>query len=134
MELKPVVPTTKGPGQIFTGDVYIDLIHWGEEPSRIAANLVRFTPGARTHWHSHGLGQTLYVVDGVGLVATRDGTIVRIRPGDTVYSPSAEEHWHGATDSHFMSHLSLIERPAGSDGATWLEPVTDDDYRAANQP
>ena len=97
MELKPVTPTAKGPASTFTGDVYINPIYRGEEPSRMIVSLVRFTPGARTNWHSHALGQTLHVTDGIGLVQTRDGTAIRMRPGDTVYTPPGQEHWHGAT-------------------------------------
>ena len=95
--------------------------------------LVRFTPGARTNWHSHALGQTLYVTDGIGLVVTRDGTVIRMRAGDTVYTPPGEDHWHGATDGNFMSHLALLEDAEHDNGTTWLEPITDDQNRAANQ-
>ena len=79
MELRPVSDTVKAPASTFTGDVYQTPITQGAEPSRLIASLVRFTPGARTFWHSHFLGQTLYVVEGVGLVASRDGTVVRVR-------------------------------------------------------
>ncbi len=133
MELKPVSPTAKAPAQNFTGDVYVNPIHRGEDPSRMIVSLVRFTPGARTNWHSHAVGQTLHVTDGIGLVGTRDGNVIRIRPGDTIHTPPGEQHWHGATDSNFMSHLALLERTEDSDGTTWLEPVTHDQYQAANQ-
>lgn len=96
-------------------------------------SLVRFTPGARTNWHSHALGQTLHVTDGVGLVATRDGTVIRMRAGDTVYTPPGEEHWHGATADNMMCHLAMLEGVAGGNGTTWLEPVTDDQYETANR-
>jgi quercetin dioxygenase-like cupin family protein len=69
-------------------------------------SLVRFTPGARTNWHSHVVGQTLHVTEGIGLIVTSDGTVIRIRPGDTVHAPPGEEHWHGATDGNFMCHLA----------------------------
>ncbi len=72
-------------------------------------SLVRFTPGARTNWHSHAVGQTLHVTDGIGLVQTRDGTVIRMRPGDTVYTPPGQEHWHGATAGNFMCHLAMLE-------------------------
>ena len=94
-------------------------------------SLVRFTPGAHTNWHRHAVGQTLHVTDGIGLVATRGGKIIRMRPGHTVYTPPGEEHWHGATDSTFMCHLAMLESVPGGDGATWLEPVTDEQYQAA---
>ena len=133
MELKPVTPTAKGPASTFTGDVYINPIYRGEEPSRMIVSLVRFTPGARTNWHSHALGQTLHLTDGIGLVQTRDGTVIRMRPGDTVYTPPGQEHWHGATAGNFMCHLAMLEGVQGGDGTTWLEPVTDKQYQAANE-
>jgi quercetin dioxygenase-like cupin family protein len=133
MEIKPVNPTARGPAQTFTGDVYVTPIYRGEEPSRMIVSRVRFTPGAHTNWHHHAVGQTLHVTDGIGLVGTRDGTVIRMRTGDTVYTPPGEEHWHGATDSTFMSHLAMLEGVPGGDGTTWLEPVTYEQYRAANQ-
>ena len=134
MELRPVSPTAKGPAQTFTGDVYVTHIYQGQEPSRMVVALVRFSPGARTSWHSHAVGQTLHVTDGVGLVGTRDGSVVRVRPGDTVVCPPGEEHWHGAAADTFMSHFAMLENlPDGGDPTTWLEPVADERYRAANQ-
>ena len=133
MELKPVTPTAKGPASTFTGDVYVNPIYRGEEPSRMIVSLVRFTPGARTSWHSHAVGQTLHVTDGIGLVQTRDGTVIRMRPGDTVYTPPGQEHWHGATAGNFICHLAILEGTPGGDGTTWLEPVTDEQYRTANE-
>lgn len=133
MQLTPVSPTAKAPAEAFTGDVYFTPIHRGEGPSRMIVILVRFTPGAHTNWHSHAVGQTLHVTDGIGLVATRDGTVIRMRPGDTVHTPPGEEHWHGATEGNFMCHFALLEGTAEADGTTWLEPVTDDNYHAANR-
>jgi quercetin dioxygenase-like cupin family protein len=78
------------------------------------------------------VGQTLHVTDGVGLVATRDGTVIRMRAGDTVYTPPGEEHWHGGTADHMMCHLAMLEGTESGDGTTWLEPVTDEQYAAAN--
>jgi quercetin dioxygenase-like cupin family protein len=109
VQLKPISPTANGPAQTFTGDVYLTPIYRGEEPSRMIVSLVRFTPGAHTNWHHHAVGQTLHVTDGIGLVGTRDGTVVRMRAGDTVHTPPGEEHWHGATDSTFMCHLAMLE-------------------------
>ena len=91
-----------------------------------SANTVRFSPCARTAWHSHSLGQTLHVTDGIGVVATRDSVII-MRAGDTVHTPPGEEHWHGALTDHFMSHLAMWE----DDDATWGAHVTDDEYAAA---
>jgi quercetin dioxygenase-like cupin family protein len=131
MELRPVSSTAKA--QNYTGDVYVNLIYKGEDPSRMIVGLVRCTPGARTNWHSHAVGQTLHVTDGIGLVVTRDGSVIRMRAGDTVYAPPGEEHWHGGTANNMVCHLAMLEGTGGGDGITWLEPVTDDQYQAANQ-
>ncbi|PZG22554.1 cupin domain-containing protein [Micromonospora craterilacus] len=133
MELKPVPATTRGPATTFTGDVYVDLVHRGEEPSKMIVSRVRFTPGARTNWHSHALGQTLHVTEGIGLVQTRDGRTITLRPGDTVHTPPGEEHWHGATAGNLMSHLAMFEGDGSGDGTSWREPVTDEQYHAAHQ-
>ncbi len=134
MERTTTGPTGRAPGAVFTGDVYMTAITVPTPPSRLFASLVRFTPGARTHWHSHAVGQTLYVTEGVGLVGTRDGGTIRIQPGDTVWAPAGEEHWHGATAATLMCHIAMLEwKEDGSDPTTWLEAVSDDDYRAANQ-
>ncbi|MBT8162082.1 MULTISPECIES: cupin domain-containing protein [Arthrobacter] len=131
MKLNKPAPTTKAPAGRFTGDVYLSPLHTGEAPSRLTAALVHFTPGARTNWHSHPLGQTLHCTEGTGLVATRDGTVILMRPGDTVHTPPGEEHWHGATPGSLMSHLAMVEHEDGH-SATWLEPVSDADYAAAH--
>jgi quercetin dioxygenase-like cupin family protein len=134
MELLPVRPTVKTPGQTFTGDVYMTPIYTGTGPSRMTVALVRFTPGARSNWHSHAVGQTLHVTEGVGLVGTRDGSVVHIHAGETVICPPAEEHWHGAAADTFMSHLAMLEaRADGSDPTTWLEPVSDELYEQAGK-
>jgi quercetin dioxygenase-like cupin family protein len=132
MELTPVNNTAKTPAANFTGDVYVTPIKKSEEPSRLIASLVRFTPGARTNWHSHAVGQTLYVAEGVGLVVNRDGTVIRMRAGDTVWTPPGEEHWHGGTADNFMCHIAMLEGTADGDGTTWLEPITDEEYQNAN--
>jgi quercetin dioxygenase-like cupin family protein len=134
MELQPVRQTVKTPAAWFTGDVYMTPIYNGTGPSRMTAALVRFTPGARSNWHFHAVGQTLHVNEGVGLVGTRDGSVVRIHAGETVICPPGEEHWHGAAADTFMSHFALLEnKPDGSDPTTWLEPVTDEQYEQANK-
>jgi quercetin dioxygenase-like cupin family protein len=132
MELLPVRPTVKTPASRFTGDVYMTPIYTGTEPSRMTVALVRFTPGAHTNWHVHAVGQTLHVTEGVGLVGTRDGMVLRIHAGETVVCPPGEDHWHGATPDTFMSHLAMFESlPGGEDSTTWLEPVPDELYRKA---
>ncbi|MFI6374418.1 cupin domain-containing protein [Streptomyces sp. NPDC050546] len=124
MELLKQPPTMKLPAEWFTGSAYADVIYRGEEPSRMRANMVRFTPGARTAWHSHALGQTLYIVEGIALVQSRGCDIVEAHPGDVIHTPPGEEHWHGAAPDQFMTHLALWE----TDDATWLEHVPDDEY------
>ncbi|HEY0817098.1 MAG TPA: cupin domain-containing protein [Pseudonocardia sp.] len=134
MQLQPVNPTTKAPAERFVGDVYLTPIYSGAGPSRMSVALVRFTPGARTNWHRHAVGQTLHVTEGVGLVGTRDGTVHRIHAGQTVLCPPDEDHWHGAAADIFMSHLAMLEAlPDGTDPTTWLEPLSEDDYKAADQ-
>jgi quercetin dioxygenase-like cupin family protein len=108
---------------LFTGEVWIDPIAQSQEPSRVIVSAVHFTPGARTAWHSHSLGQTLYVTEGEGLVQSRGESIVTIRSGDIVQTPANEWHWHGGAPDHFMTHLSV----AGGD-ASWGEHVTDTEY------
>ncbi|TQJ92348.1 quercetin dioxygenase-like cupin family protein [Streptomyces sp. SLBN-31] len=131
MEHVNSTPTAKAPAERFTGDVYLNMIDTPSEPARLTAALVRFTPGARTNWHRHAGGQTLYVTDGTGLVGTRDGNVVRVSAGHTVKCPAGEEHWHGATDSTFMAHIAMVVGNADGDGTTWLEPVTDEQYADA---
>jgi quercetin dioxygenase-like cupin family protein len=133
MELTTPSTTAKGPSSWFTGDVYLNPIKKAAEPSRLIASIVRFTPRARTNWHSHAVGQTLFCTDGVGLVVSRDGTVIPLTPGDAVWTPPGEEHWHGASVDCMMSHLAMLEGTSDGDGGTWLEPVSDDEYRAANQ-
>jgi quercetin dioxygenase-like cupin family protein len=93
---------------------------------------VHFTPGARTAWHTHPNGQTIYVLEGVGLAQRRGGQAEVIRPGDRVFFEPGEEHWHGATATRLMTHLAMLDVDAEGNAATWLEHVTDEDYLAAN--
>lgn len=130
MEIKPKPPTAKGPTDTFTGDVWVDAIYNGTGASRVRVNTVRFSPGARSAWHSHALGQTLYVTDGVGLVQTRGEPVVEIRAGDIVRAPTDEVHWHGASPDHFMIHLSITESTGRSDkpDTDWGAHVSDAEY------
>ncbi|MGW4369418.1 (R)-mandelonitrile lyase [Nocardia takedensis] len=123
--------TATGPADYFTGTVYIDGIRDPDEQTALGCAHVRFTPGARTAWPHHPRGQTLYVTDGVGLVATRAGGVQEIRPGDVVYIEPGEEHWHGATADRFMAHLAVQEADDTGQVVTWLDHVSDDDYTAA---
>lgn len=97
------------------------------------AALVRFTPGARTNWHSHVNGQALHVTEGVGLVVDRDGQVIRVRAGETVWTPPGEEHWHGGGATTRMRHLAMLDAGEDGDGTTWLDPVTDAEYAAAHR-
>jgi len=132
MELRPTAATVKTPAENFTGDVYMNPIFTGDGTSHLVVALVRFTPGARTNWHSHANGQLLHCIDGVGLVVTRDGTAVRMRAGDTVWTPTGEEHWHGSTADNMMCHYAILDETPAGDATRWLEPVTDEQYDAAN--
>jgi quercetin dioxygenase-like cupin family protein len=133
MELVEQKSSVKGPIDRFTGDAWVDMIVGGGVPSRLRAGVVRFSPGARTAWHRHAAGQTLYVTDGIGLAKSRGGDVVVMHPGDTVHTPADEWHWHGATPDRFMTHLSMAEGsddPA-MDDVEWGEAVTDDTYQLA---
>ena len=111
--------TVKGPAEWFTGDVYIDPVAASSSPSRVQANLVHFMPGARTAWHRHPLGQSLFVTEGIGLCQRRGGPVEVIRPGDRVYIEPDEEHWHGATPGRLMVHLALNEVDDDHVAAHW---------------
>ncbi|MGW2288062.1 (R)-mandelonitrile lyase [Streptomyces phaeochromogenes] len=131
MEILKQQPTVKAPADRFTGDVWFDVIHAGQEPSRMRANMVRFSPCARTDWHSHAVGQTLHIVSGIALIGTRDGTVIEAHPGDTIHTPPGEEHWHGAARDRFMEHLAMWEGTGdGSPETEWLEKVSDEEYNA----
>ena len=99
-----------------------------DEQSAVACAHVRFDPGARTTWHHHPKGQTLYVTDGIGLVGTRGGGVQEIHPGDVVYIEPGEQHWHGATPERFMAHVAIQEADENGQVVTWLEHVTDEEY------
>lgn len=124
MEISRKPPTGKGPAEMFTGDVWIDPITRGLPPSSLNVAAVHFTPGARTAWHSHDGGQTLYVTEGRGRVQARGQDIVELGPGDVVFAPDGEEHWHGASPDHFLTHLTITEG-----GPHWGAHVTDAEYR-----
>ncbi|MFJ8431229.1 cupin domain-containing protein [Kitasatospora sp. NPDC094019] len=132
MEFAKPAATGAAPAQWFTGEVWWDAVHPGGAPGRTRANLVRFAPGARTHWHAHALGQSLHVVSGTALIGTRDGVVIEARPGELVICPPGEEHWHGAAPDRSMEHLATWEGTEdGSPETTWLEPVTEEQYALA---
>ena len=131
MQLNTPAPT-ESPTATFTGTVYLTPLATGQDPSRLSVALVRFTPGARTFWHVHPVGQLLHITEGTALIGTRAGAVVRARAGDTVVCTPGEEHWHGATADAFAAHLAIQESAAdGSGPVTWLEPVTEQDYARA---
>ena len=122
-------PSSKGPADYFTGAVRIDSLAEAPEPARVRAASVTFEPGARTAWHTHPLGQTLIVTAGCGRAQRWGGPIEEIRPGDVVWFPPDEKHWHGATPTTALTHIAVQERLDGRT-ADWLEQVTDEQYGA----
>ena len=122
-------PSQTGSADYFTGRVRIDPLLGPPDPARVAGALVTFEPGARTAWHTHPLGQTLIVTSGCGRAQREGGPVEEIRPGDVVWFPPGEKHWHGATATTGMSHIAIQEKQDGS-AVTWLEPVTDAQYGA----
>lgn len=122
------VPSGKGPAEWFTGNVRVDPLFSPPDPARVAGALVTFEPGARTAWHTHPLGQTLIVTAGCGWVQREGGAVEEIRPGDVVWFPPGEKHWHGAAVTTAMSHIAVQEKLDGSP-VTWMEHVTDAQYR-----
>ena len=120
-------PTKKASSKYFTGVVWQDPIIEASEPARVRALKVTFEPGARTAWHTHPLGQTLYVLSGIGLIGLRNKSPQTINAGDTVWIPPGEEHWHGASATNSMTHIAIQEELNGS-VAEWLEKVSDEQY------
>lgn len=118
----------KGPAEWFTGAVRIDSPFQAEEPARVGGAIVTFEPGARTAWHTHPLGQTLIVTAGCGWAQREGGPIEEIRPGDVVWFPPGEKHWHGAAPTTAMTHIAIQENLNGK-AVEWMEPVSDEQYR-----
>jgi quercetin dioxygenase-like cupin family protein len=121
--------SARGPAEWFTGTVRIDPLFAANDPARAAGASVTFEPGARTAWHTHPLGQTLIVTFGSGLVQRWGGPVEEIRPGDVVWFPPGEKHWHGASPTTAMTHIAIQERLDGK-MVEWLEQVSDDQYNA----
>ncbi len=124
-------PAGKGSAENFTGNVRIDPLFQLHEHTHASGASVTFEPGARSAWHSHPLGQTLIVTAGCGRVQNWDGQIEEIRPGDVVWCPPGEKHWHGAAPTTAMTHISIVEQEAGQ-SADWMEHVSDEQYQEGN--
>ncbi len=122
--------TNVAPSEWFTGTVYLDQIATASAPSRVTASSVHFTPGARTAWHTHPFGQTIYVTEGIGRCQRRGGPVEAIRPGDCVYFEPGEEHWHGAAPDRFMTHIAMQEVDDTGSPVAWGERVSDEEYGA----
>lgn len=122
--------TNPGPSEWFTGTVYIDPIAGPPAPARAQAAAVHFMPGARTAWHTHPFGQTIYVTEGVGRCQREGGPVETIYPGDRVYFEPGENHWHGAAPNRLMTHIAIHEADESGTAVTWGEHVTDEEYNA----
>ncbi len=121
-------PSRPGPADWFTGTVRIDPLFQAPEPARVSGGHVTFEPGARTAWHTHPLGQTLIITSGLGWVQREGGPVEEVRPGDVVWFPPGEKHWHGASASTAMTHIA-IQEAIGGKNVDWLEKVSDAQYR-----
>ena len=121
-------PSRKGPAEYFTGTVRIDPLFQAPDPARVGGASVTFEPGARTAWHTHPLGQTLIVTAGLGWAQRESGPVEEIRPGDIVWFPPGEKHWHGATPTTAMTHIAIQESLNGKP-VDWMEHVSDTQYR-----
>ena len=130
MEIKRIgsQPSRTGPAEYFTGNVRIDPLFQAPDPARAAAGSVTFEPGARTAWHTHPLGQTLIITSGCGWVQREGGQIEEVRPGDIVWFPPGEKHWHGATPTTGMTHTAIQESLNGKN-VDWMEQVSNQHYR-----
>jgi quercetin dioxygenase-like cupin family protein len=130
MEIKRIgsQPSGKGPAEWFSGTVRIDPQFQASDPARVIGASVTFEPGARTAWHTHPLGQTLIITAGCGWVQREGGSIEEVHPGDVVWIPPGEKHWHGATPVTAMTHLAIQEQLNGK-AVDWMEKVSDDQYR-----
>ena len=125
-------PSARGPAENFTGAVRIDPLFQSDAPARALGVSVTFEPGARSAWHTHPLGQTLIVTAGCGLVQSWGGPVEVIRPGDVVWCPPGEKHWHGAAPTTAMTHIAIVERLDGK-AVEWMEQVSDEQYEAGGR-
>jgi len=122
--------TKVAPADKFVGQVLQDQVFVPEDPSRLRVTRVTFTPGGRTNWHTHAVGQILYVLSGAGRIQFDGAPVREILPGDTVVIPPKTRHWHGAAPDHMMCHLAMSESDDSGAATDWLEPVSDGDYTA----
>ena len=129
--LRSSLATRIGPSDWFTGNVLIDAIAEPTVDSRMTGAIVHFAPGARTAWHTHPHGQTLFVTEGVGVCQRREGPVEVLRPGDRVFFEPGEDHWHGATADRFLVHIALVQVDEAGTSATWGDKVTDEEYAQA---
>ena len=127
-------PTKLAAEANFTGQVWQDPVMVGKPPSRMRATNVSFTPGARTAWHAHPVGQTLYCVTGVGRVQLEGERVQELHPGDTAVIPPNTRHWHGAAPDRLFNHLAMSEVTDTGDGTRWFEKVSDEDYNKEPEP
>jgi quercetin dioxygenase-like cupin family protein len=125
---RDTLETNRGPSDWFTGAVYVDTIAAPSEDSRVGAACVHFTPGARTAWHTHPHGQTIWVTEGVGLCQRERGPIEVIGPGDRVFFEPGENHWHGAAPTRFMTHVAMQQANDAGEVVSWGEHVSDEQY------
>ena len=132
MDIKRVgtQPSSKGPAEWFTGSVRIDPLFQAHNPARAAGASVTFEPGARTAWHTHPLGQTLIITAGCGWVQREGGPVEEVHPGDVVWFPPGEKHWHGAAPTTAMTHIAIQEELDGK-VVEWMEKVSDEQYKAS---
>ena len=121
--------SVKGPSEWFTGRVRIDPLFQAPDPAMVQGASVAFEPGARTAWHTHPLGQTLIIMNGCGRVQREGGPVMQVKPGDVVWFPPGEKHWHGATPDVAMSHIAIQEQLDGK-VVEWMEKVTDEQYQS----
>ncbi|MEM7178910.1 MAG: cupin domain-containing protein [Pseudomonadota bacterium] len=132
MELNPKSKTIMASPDYFTGHVTQEVIIRAPEPATYSALRVTFQPGGRTNWHTHPYGQTLYILSGYGRFQTEGEAPVDLRPGDTVWIPPHEKHWHGAHPEHAMTHLAMQQKDETGQHIEWMEPVSDEDYTAGS--
>lgn len=128
--VRNTLDSAAGPAEWFTGVVYLDPIAVPAPPARVAAASVHFTPGARTAWHTHPFGQTLFVTEGIGRCQREGGPVEEIRPGDRVVFAPGENHWHGAAPGRFMTHIAIQEADESGSPVSWGRHVTDEEYGA----